>query len=72
MTDSHTAEVVLLSPPYDYPPRPSIALGIFTVCLNEAGISSVTLYPMFRMAELTGMDNAMKFFRLPPQAMFEE
>ena len=65
-------EVILLSPPYDFPPRPSIALGIFSACLKEAGILSQTLYPMFAMTEKMGIERAKEFYVLPPQAMFEE
>ncbi|MCR5733678.1 MAG: RiPP maturation radical SAM C-methyltransferase [Lachnospiraceae bacterium] len=65
-------EVVLLSPPYSYPPRPSIALSIFKACLTKAGISSVTLYPMFRMAELMDADLIKELSSIPSRSMFEE
>lgn len=65
-------EVVLLSPPYGFPPRPSIALSIFKTCLNNAGISSVTLYPMVRMAELLGLDVVQAIMKIPSRAIGEE
>ena len=53
-------DVVLLSPPYDYPPRPSIALSLFRQCLNEAGLRSRVFYPMFRLSHLLGPEAAKK------------
>ena len=66
---THTAEhdpaapqldVVLLSPPYDYPPRPSFALSLFRECLTEAGLSSRVFYPMFRLSHMLGIETARK------------
>lgn len=65
-------ETVLLSPPYDFPPRPSLALSIFKACLSRDGITSITLYPMFRMSQLLGADTILSMYRMPPKAMFEE
>ena len=65
-------EVVLLSPPYGFPPRPSIALSIFKTCLNNAGISSVTLYPMVRMTELLGLEVIQAIMNIPSRAIGEE
>ena len=54
-SEEERLDVVLLSPPYDFPPRPSIALSIFRQCLNEAGMRSRVLYPMFRLSHLLGI-----------------
>lgn len=66
-----TTEVVLLSPPYSLPVTPSIALGIFRTLLNDAGIPSRTLYPMFRMALLTRDEN-LSPIHFPSRALIEE
>ena len=47
-------DVVLLSPPFLFPPPPSIALSLFHSRLSEAGISSKVLYPGFYMSHLLG------------------
>ena len=47
-------DVVLLSPPFLFPPPPSIALSLFRSRLSEAGISSKVLYPGFYMSHLLG------------------
>ena len=52
--DAEQLDVVLLSPPYDFPPRPSIALSLFRQCLNEAGMRAQVLYPMFRLSHMLG------------------
>ena len=72
MNTNGSTEVVLLSPPYDFPPRPSIALSLFKSCLSKAGIQSKTLYTMFRMSELMGEDNIRALINMPPKAMCEE
>ena len=64
-SEEERLDVVLLSPPYDFPPRPSIALSIFRQCLNEAGMRSRVLYPMFRLSHLLGIETARKIDAIP-------
>ena len=65
-------EVILLSPPYDFPPRPSIALSLFRQCLNEAGMRSRVFYPMFRLSHLLGIEAARKIDAIPYTAGLQE
>ena len=65
-------DVVLLSPPYDYPPRPSIALSLFKQCLNEAGMRSRVFYPMFRLSHLLGLEAAGKIDAFPYTSGLQE
>ena len=65
-------DVVLLSAPYDFPPRQSLALSIFKACLTEKGMTAHTIYAMFRMAELLGIDAMSKLSGLPAMCMYEE
>ncbi len=65
-------DVVLLSAPYDFPPRPSLALSLFKPLLTRAGISSRTLYPMVRMSELMGPDLLSYFDSIRAVTLFEE
>ncbi len=65
-------DVVLLSAPYDFPPRQSLALSIFKACLTEDGMTAHTIYAMFRMAELLGLDAMSELSGLPAMCMYEE
>ena len=65
-------DVVLLSPPYDFPPRPSFALSLFRQCLNEAGLRSRVFYPMFRLSHLLGLETAKKIDFYPYTSGLEE
>lgn len=65
-------DVVLLSPPYDFPPRPSIALSLFRQCLNEAGMRSRVFYPMFRLSHLLGIEACRKIEIYPYTTGLEE
>ena len=65
-------DVVLLSPPYDFPPRPSIALSLFRQCLNEAGMRSQVFYPMFRLSHLLGLEAAGKIDAFPYTSGLQE
>ena len=47
-------DVILMSPPFLFPPPPSIALSLFQSRLNMAGISSKVIYPGFYMSHLLG------------------
>ena len=62
----------LLSPPYDFPPRPSIALSLFRQCLNEAGMRSQVFYPMFRLSHLLGLEAAGKIDAFPYTSGLQE
>ena len=70
--DAEQLDVVLLSPPYDFPPRPSIALSLFRQCLNEAGMRAQVLYPMFRLSHMLGMDACRKIDAFPYSSGLEE
>ena len=70
--DDARLDVVLLSPPYDFPPRPSFALSIFRQCLNEAGLRSRVFYPMFRLSHLLGIETAQKIDFYPYTSGLEE
>ena len=70
--DAEQLDVVLLSPPYDFPPRPSIALSLFRQCLNDAGLRAQVLYPMFRLSHLLGMDACRKIDAFPYSSGLEE
>ncbi len=65
-------DVVLLSAPYDFPPRQSLALSIFKACLTEDGMTTHTIYAMFRMAELLGLDVMSELSGFPAMCMYEE
>lgn len=65
-------EVVLLSAPYDFPPRQSLALSIFKTSLTGEGIAVRIIYAMFRMAELLGVDVMAELSDLPAVCMCEE
>lgn len=69
---SKQLDVVLLSPPYDYPPRPSIALSLFRQCLQEARLRSQVFYPMFRLAHLLGTDLARAIDAYPYTSGLQE
>ena len=70
--DAQQLDVVLLSPPYDFPPRPSIALSLFRQCLNEAGLRSRVFYPMFRLSHILGTELAKKIDIYPYICGLEE
>ena len=70
--DVSQLDVVLLSPPYDFPPRPSFALSLFRQCLNEAGLRSRVFYPMFRLSHLLGIETAKKIDLYPYTSGLEE
>ena len=65
-------EVVFLSAPYVFPPRQSLALSIFKTCLAEEGMSSVILYPMFRMVRLMGAELCQSLNGIQTLTLFEE
>ena len=65
-------DVALLSPPYDFPPRPSFALSLFRQCLNEAGLRSRVFYPMFRLSHLLGPETTKKIDLYPYTSGLEE
>ena len=67
-----TPEVVFLSAPYVFPPRQSLALSIFKACLTEEGISSVVLYPMFRMVQLMGEELCRCLYSIKSTSLYEE
>ena len=70
--DAEQLDVVLLSPPYDFPPRPSIALSLFRQCLNDAGLRAQVFYPMFRLSHMLGMDACRKIDAFPYSSGLEE
>ncbi len=65
-------DVVLLSAPYDDPPRPSLALSLFKPLLVEAGFSCRTLYPMVRMRELMGEQVLRELGSIRAVTLYEE
>lgn len=65
-------EVVFLAAPYVFPPRPSLALSIFKAALTTEGMSSVVLYPMFRMIRLMGAELCRALFDIKSMTMYEE
>ena len=64
MVKENIMDVVLLSAPYDFPPRPSLALSLFQPLLEEAGFAVKIVYPMMRMCELMGEDVLRGFLQL--------
>ncbi len=65
-------EVVFLSAPYVFPPRPSLALSIFKACLTKEGISSVVLYPMFRIVQYMGTELCKSLNSIVSMTLYEE
>ena len=65
-------EVVFLAAPYVFPPRPSLALSIFKAALTTEGMSSVVLYPMFRMIRLMGAELCRALFDIKSMTIYEE
>ena len=65
-------EVVFLSAPHVFPPRPSLALSFFKTCLAEEGMSSVVLYPMFRMLRLMGAELCRSLNSIQSLTLYEE
>lgn len=71
-SENRHADVVLLSPPFDYPPRPSLALSLLKPHLTKAGFSSVILYPMVRMCALLGKEIIDELYASKEITLFEE
>ncbi len=70
--EEHRPEVVFLSAPHAFPPRPSLALSFFKTCLAEEGMSSVVLYPMFRMLRLMGAELCRSLNSIQSLTLYEE
>ncbi len=60
-----TADVVLVSPPFVFPPVPSTALSIFRTCLNEDSVTSRVIYPMFLLSHIMGEERVKRIAEYP-------
>lgn len=72
LAENRHADVVLLSAPFDYPPRPSLALSLLKPHLTKAGFSSVTLYPMVRLCSMIGTEILDELYNTKDPTFFEE
>ena len=66
------ADVVLLSPPFVFPPLASVALSIFQKKLRNEGISSKVIYPMFLFAHLLGLEEVSLILEMRRNMIYQE
>ncbi len=65
-------DVIMISAPFDFPPRPSLALALFKPQLRNAGLSNKTLYPMVEMCRLLGKETIQFLIGLKQNSLYEE